>query len=102
MDRSPGGRDGPALVEARGRLDADDRALVQLVDAARARVRAGAAHTGDDLVDQVLDAGTLRVQVHLGRGDALLEHRLAGPVEFRVVGGAGADRAGRGHAEVLL
>ncbi len=67
-----------------------------------ARVRAGAAYPGDDLVDQVLDAGAGRVQVHPGGGDALLEHRLAGPVVRAVLGGSGADRPRRGHPEALL
>src|SRR5262249_44411795 len=63
---------------------------------------AGAAYAGHDLVEQVLDARTARIEVHLGARDALLEDRLAGPVERRVVGGTRADRPSRSHAEALL
>src|ERR1700744_1451055 len=54
---------GHSLGVAGGALQADNRALVQLVPVAGASVGAGAAQPGGDRVDQVLDAGTLRVQV---------------------------------------
>ncbi len=53
---SPGGAQRPSLVEAGGRLQADDRALVELLERRGAGVRAGGPQPGADLVDEVLDA----------------------------------------------
>ena len=64
-----------------------------------AGVGAGRAHPGADLVDEVLDAGAVRVEVHPRRRDALLVEALAGPVVRRVRAGAVRHRAGRGHPE---
>ena len=46
--------------------------------------------------------GPLRVEVHPGRGDALVEEGLAGPVEADSSAVRGRHRPGRGHAEALL
>ncbi len=54
------------------------------------------------MVDEVFDAGTFGVQPHPRTGDALLEQRLAGPVEAAVGGRAGGDGTLGGHAEALL
>src|SRR5512132_3122779 len=82
--RSPGSGHRAALGEACGALDADRRALVELLQGARAGIRAAAPQARDDLVEHVLDARTRRVDVHACRADALLEHRLASPVVCRV------------------
>src|SRR5579884_479010 len=71
-------------------LYADDRALMELGDVARAGIGARAAHTRDDLVEHVLDAGAFRVEIHARGGDALLEQRLARPFERGVAFGAAA------------
>src|SRR5436190_23496545 len=57
----PAGALRAAFVVARGTLHADDGALVELGDAARTGVGARAAHPGDDLVEDVLHAGTIRI-----------------------------------------
>src|SRR5215218_9302750 len=100
--RSPARRQRAALLVAGRALHPQHRALVQLVDAARPGVGAGRADTGHDPVDQVLDAGAGRVEVHPGGADALLEQPGPGAVEAALRGGAGPDRAGRGHPEALL
>src|SRR4051812_20348415 len=99
---SPGGEERLALGVAGGALDADDGPLVQLFERPRAGIAARAAQPGDDVVDEVLDAGTLRVEVHARRRDAFLEQRLARAVEARLPLGAAADGTCRGHAERLL
>ena len=91
-----------ALGEARGRLDADDGAVGELVERAGTRVRARGADARADPVEHVLDTGPLRVEPLARRRDALLEQRLAGPVEAAVAAGAGADRALGRHPERLL
>ena len=50
----------------------------------------------------VLDARARRVDVHPRRADALLEHRLAGPLVGGVARRAPAHRPRRRHAERLL
>src|ERR1700759_4789784 len=46
--------------------------------------------------------GGAGVEVHRGRGDALLEQLLAGPLERGVARAALPHGPGRGHAEALL
>ena len=96
---SPAGRQRAPLVEARCRLDADDRALVELRERRGAGVRAGGADARADLVDEVLDAGPLGVEVHPRRRDALLVEALAGAVVRRLRRGPVRHRARRGHPE---
>ena len=100
-----------ALGETGGRLDSEDRLLVQFGQVGRPDVGAGAAHPRRDVVEQILDAAAFGIQRHPGGGDALLEQRLAGPLETAVGGGAGGlelatrlgDRLGRNRrAEVTL
>ena len=91
-----------ALGEARRGLDADDGAIGELVERAGARVGAGRADARADPVEHVLHARALRVQPLARRRDALLEQRLARPVEAAVAAGAGADRALGRHPERLL
>ena len=81
---------GAALVVAGAALHADDGALVELGEVGGAGVRARRAHAGDDLVEDVLDARPLRVEVHPRRADALLEQLLAGPLEDAVGPACGA------------
>src|SRR5579859_978596 len=45
-------------------LRPDDRHLVQFGERACARVGTGASQAGDDLVDEIFDAGTKRIEVH--------------------------------------
>src|SRR3954471_3818325 len=100
--RLPADLDRPALVVAGPALHANHGALVELLEVAGAGVGAGAAQAGHDLVDDVLDAGALGIDVHARRGDALFEQLLAGPLERVLVAGAVLDGAVRGHAEALL
>src|SRR5215211_1308824 len=86
--QSPVRSDRKAFEVAGLRLHAHDGALVELGDGAGTGVGAGAAHPGHDLVDDVLDARVLGVDVHARRADALLEELLAGPFEARLVAGA--------------
>src|SRR5699024_4056277 len=65
-------------------------------------VRARAAHSGADVVDDVLDARTLRIQAHPRGGDVLLELRLERAVERVPTAGAGFHGALGRHAEALL
>src|SRR5919197_3294876 len=95
MQRAP-------LVEASGGLDADDRALVQLLDRGRAGVGACRADASGDGVDQVLDAWPVRVEELPAAGYALLEQRLAGPLERGVTGCPARNRTRRGHPEAVL
>src|SRR3954469_3403507 len=99
---SPRGVQRAAFGIAGGALDAHHSTLVELRQAARAGVRARAAQTGDDPVDEVLDTWLLRVEVHPGRRDALLEQALASALERRLLLGAHPDGARRRHAERLL
>src|SRR6478672_12174533 len=99
---SPGGVQGASLGEARRALEPDDRSRVELLERARAGIRAAAPQPGDDLVDDVLDRGAQRVDVHSCGADALLEERLAGAVVRRVARRAAAHRARARHAEGLL
>src|SRR3954447_7234279 len=87
--RSPAGRERAALLETGAGLHADDGALGELLQGGRARVGAGAAHARRDVVEQVLDAGSLRVEVHPRGRDPLLEERLARAVEAAVTRGPG-------------
>ncbi len=64
-----------------------------------AGVGARGAHARADLVDEVLDAGAGRVEVHPRGRDALLVEPLPGPVVRRLGGGPVGDGAGRGHPE---
>src|SRR5207249_217147 len=77
-----------ALREARGGLHTDHRAVVQLVEGAGARVGAGRADPGADLVEHVLHTGTDGVEQLPRAGDALLEQGLAGAVERALFPGA--------------
>src|SRR5687767_8696371 len=90
------------LVVAGRALDADDGAGVELPDGPCARVGERAAYAGDDLVEDVLDAGALGVEEHPARGDALLEERRAGPVEGGQLPGAVLDGPRGRHTEGLL
>ena len=84
----PGRGQRTALLVAGGALHADHGPLVQLGDGPGAGVGAGAADAGDDLVDDVLDARPLGIDVHPRGADALLEQLLAGPVELGLLAGA--------------
>src|SRR5690606_24924004 len=66
----------PALLVAGRGLDADHGPGRELLEGRGARVGHGAAHARGDLVHEVLHAGALGVEVHLGAGDALLEESL--------------------------
>src|SRR5690606_41258846 len=92
---SPARRERAALLVARGRLDADDRALGELGEARGARVGRGAAQARRDLVEQVLDARTLGVEEHAAGADALLVEALTRALERRPAGRARRDRTRR-------
>src|SRR5690606_14240124 len=98
----PAGVQRLALGVSGGALDADDGLLGELLQRPGAGVGAGGADARDDRVDQVLDAGAVRVQEHAGGGDPLLEQRLAGAVVGRLLRGAVAHGTRGGHAEGLL
>src|SRR5580765_4910672 len=98
----PAGVEGSALLVAGRRLHADHCSLMELGERRRAGVGRAAAQAGHDLVDQVLDAWSLRVEVHAGRRDALLEEGHPGAFKAGRVLGAVGDRACRSHAERLL
>src|SRR3954462_2993188 len=85
--RSPADVQRLALRVARGALHADQRPIVELLQRPRARVGTGAPEPGDDRVQQVLDTGRLRVDIHPRGRDPLLEQRLARTVERGVLGG---------------
>src|SRR5579859_5189830 len=70
---SPAAVEGATLRVTGGGLHADRRAFGELGQCGGPRVRTGRTHSGGDVVEQVLHAGTLRVQVLPPRGDALLE-----------------------------
>jgi hypothetical protein len=63
---SPAGVQRPSLVVACRALDPHHGLLVELPQAPRAGVRAGRADARGDPVEQVLHAGTIRVEVHPG------------------------------------
>src|SRR6478609_417472 len=88
-----------ALVEAGGGLDAHERTLAELREVGRTGVGAGRPDAGADLVDEVLDAGAVGVEVHPGGRDALFVEALAGAVVRRLLRRAVGDGAGRGHPE---
>src|SRR5215211_7111755 len=98
----PAGLEGFALGVAGGGLDADDGALVELLEVGGPDVRAGAADAGDDRVEQVLDARAFRVEVHPSGRDSLAEEALPSPLEGRVVGRPRPDRTRGRHPEALL
>src|SRR4051794_5920828 len=100
--RSPAGRERAALLETGAGLHADDGALGELLQGGRARVGAGAAHARRDVVEQVLDAGSLRVEVHPRGRDPLLEERFARAVEAAVTRGPGGHGTRRRHPVALL
>src|SRR5690625_5025739 len=75
--RSPARGDGAPLLVAGRRLHAHDCTLRELLEGAGTRIGARRADAGGDLVEQVLDAGPLRVDGHASRGDALFEQPLA-------------------------
>ena len=92
----------PPFVVAGGALDPHHRTLVELGDRRRAGVGARRAQSGHDLIDDVLDARTLRVEVHARCADALFEQFLSSPLEPVVAPGAILHRAVGGHPEALL
>ena len=96
----PAAADGPRRIPPRTARRAPPCRAVRR--ACGADVGAGAAHAGGDVVEQVLHAAAGRVQPHPRGRDALLEQRLAGPVERAVAGGARGDRALGRHAVALL
>lgn len=69
---------------AGSRLDADHGTFVELRQVGCTGVGAARPDTGADLVDEVLDTGALRVEIHPRGGDALLVEALARPVEGRL------------------
>src|SRR5699024_6772124 len=80
-DLLPAGRHRAPFVVAGGALHTHHGTLVELREGTGPGVGQRAAHPGDDLVDEILHTGPLRVQVHAPGGDALLEQGLTSPVE---------------------
>src|SRR5688500_6903160 len=62
-----------ALLVARLTLHAHHRVPVELLQRTCSRVGAGAAHPRDELVQDVLHPGAIRIEVHARGADALLE-----------------------------
>ena len=62
--RSAADVEGLAFVVARCAPDADYSALVELRDRPGTSIGRGRTYAGDDLVDEVLDTGTVRLQEH--------------------------------------
>src|SRR5258707_13996892 len=90
---SPSGGQRVAFGEPGGGLHTEHDLVVEFGDIRGADIRARAAHAGGDVVEQILDPAAGWIQSHPRRRDALLEQRLAGPVELAVGRGAGANRA---------
>src|SRR5262245_40234465 len=90
--RSPIGPERATFLVAGGALHADDRPLVELRDRPGAGVGAGGTNAGHDVVEDVLHARAVRVEVHPRARDALLEQLLTGPFERRLVARAVLDR----------
>src|SRR3954453_1772481 len=91
----------PLLVAGR-RLEPDDGALMELGQCAGAGIGRAAADSGDDRVDQILDARPSRIEVHARARDALVEEGHPGAFETRRVARPVGDGARRGHAVRLL
>src|SRR6185369_9311222 len=70
-----------AFRESGSALHSDDGAASELAEVCRPHVCTGGAHAGHDLVDEVLDPGTERIEEHPAGGDPLFEQRLAGSLE---------------------
>src|SRR4051794_14681448 len=73
-----------ALGVAGGALHADDGSLVELLERSCPGIAAFAAQAGNDAVDEILDAGAFRIEIHPRGRDAFLEQPLARPVEGAV------------------
>src|SRR6202012_1828940 len=67
-----------------------------------ADVGAGAAHTGDDVVEKVLDPTTVGIKPHPGCRDPFFEQGFPGAVEGRITDSAGNHSALRRHAVALF
>ena len=90
------------LVIAGVGLHADHCQLMELLEGGGAGVGAAAAQAGHDGINEILDARTLRIQIHPPGRDALLEQCRTRPIEARGVLGAHLHRARRGHPVRLL
>src|SRR5574337_1899492 len=105
IDRSPASppdRQGLALGETRRRLHPDHHSLMQFGGCGRTDIGAGAAYPGGDVVEQILNPATVRVQPHPRRRDAFFEQRFTRPLECAVGRGAGGYRPLGGHPVALF
>src|SRR4029450_5052501 len=102
VNGSPGRPERTTFVVSGMALDPDEGPFVELGDRRRPGVRARRADAGDDLVDDVLDARTHRIEVHPGARDPLFEKLLARPIELGLGAISILDGAVRRHPETLL
>ncbi|NCV97115.1 MAG: hypothetical protein EBW27_03855 [Acidimicrobiia bacterium] len=84
----PTGVNRATLVIARCTLHANHRSLVEIGDRSGTRIGARRAHASHDLVDDVFDAGSLRVEIHARGADSLFEQFLTGAIDRSFAAGA--------------
>src|SRR5690606_27210642 len=91
-----------ALGEAGERLDADDGALVELLEVSGPHVGQRRLQAGDHLHEDRADALAAGPNVDARGADALAEEALLGALERVEIGGALRHRARARHPVVLL